>query len=224
MFQHNEDVFDALLAAIQRANYTPGRQVGLSLDIAATDIFRDGRYELGLEKRRFTSEQFAELMVSWVEKYPIVSIEDPLAEDDWEGWKCMRAAIGHRCQLIGDDHFTTNLARIERGIAAGTANAVLIKPNQIGTVTETLRAVTRTQAAGWLPVVSARSGETEDAFIAHLAVATNAGQMKVGSFSRSERLAKWNEVLRIHEKLGARARFIGAHIFAQAGIALPSPR
>ena len=222
VFERNEAVFDALLAAIERAGYAPGRDVGLSLDIAATDLFRDGHYELGLEKRRFTSEQFAALMIEWVDKFPIVSIEDPMAEDDWEGWKRVRAAIGGRCQLIGDDLFTTNLARIERGIAAGVANAVLIKLNQIGTVTETLRAIARTQAAGWLPVVSARSGETEDTFIAHLAVATNAGQLKVGSFSRSERLAKWNEVLRIERGLGARARFVGARIFAQSGIAFPA--
>ena len=160
-------------------------------------------------------------MIGWIEKYPIVSIEDPMAEDDWEGWKLVRQAIGHRCQLIGDDHFTTNLTRIERGIAANTANAVLIKLNQIGTVTETIGTIRRTQDAGWLPVVSARSGETEDAFIAHLAVATNAGQLKVGSFSRSERMAKWNEVLRIQRQLGSRARFICAEIFSQAGISLP---
>jgi|UniRef100_UPI0037844953 enolase len=220
MFDRNEDVFDALLAAIELAGYTPGREVGISLDIAATDLFHDGHYTLGLEKRRFTTEEFAALMIEWVDKYPIVSIEDPMAEDDWEGWKIVRNAIGHRCQLIGDDHFTTNITRIERGIAANTANAVLIKLNQIGTVTETLAAIRRTQAAGWLPVVSARSGETEDAFIAHLAVATNAGQLKVGSFSRSERMAKWNEVLRIQRQLGSRARFIGASIFSSAGIQL----
>ena len=133
----------------------------------------------------------------------------------------MHQAIGGSCQLIGDDHFTTNLARIERGIRAQTANSVLIKLNQIGTVTETLAAIRRTQAAGWLPVISARSGETEDAFIAHLAVATNAGQLKVGSFTRGERMAKWNEILRIERQLGARARFIGADLFAQAGIVLP---
>jgi enolase len=221
MFDRNEDVFDALLAAIEHAGYTPGREVGISLDIAATDLFHDGHYTLGLEKRRFTTEEFAALMIGWVEKYLIVSIEDPMAEDDWEGWKLVRQAIGQRCQLIGDDHFTTNIERIERGIAESTANAVLIKLNQIGTVTETLAAIRRTQAAGWLPVVSARSGETEDAFIAHLAVATNAGQLKVGSFSRSERMAKWNEVLRIQRQLGDRARFIGAKIFSQAGILLP---
>jgi enolase len=221
VFDRNEDGFEVLLAAIERAGYTPGTEVGLSLDVAATEFFHDGHYAFGREKRRFESEQWAELMIGWVEKYPIVSIEDPMAEDDWDGWKRVRAALGGRCQLVGDDHFATNLARIERGIAAGTANAVLIKPNQIGTVTETLGAIRRTQAAGWLPVVSARSGETEDTFIAHLAVATNAGQLKVGSFCRSERMAKWNEVLRIQRHLGVRARFAGAGIFAAAGIALP---
>ncbi|WP_395736674.1 phosphopyruvate hydratase [Prosthecobacter sp.] len=221
MFDRNEDVFDALMVSIERAGYTPGKEVGISLDIAATDLFNDGHYTLGLEQRRFTSEQFAALMIEWVGKYPIVSIEDPMAEDDWAGWKIVREAIGGKCQLIGDDHFTTNIERIERGIAANTANAVLIKLNQIGTVTETLAAIRRTQAAGWLPVVSARSGETEDAFIAHLSVATNAGQLKVGSFSRSERMAKWNEVLRIQRHLGSRARFIGAGIFTSAGIHLP---
>lgn len=217
-FETNEAVFATLLEAIAEAGYTPGRDIGIALDIAATDLFRGGHYELGLERRRFTSEEFAALMIGWVEKYPIVSIEDPMAEDDWTGWQRVRTAIGHRCQLVGDDHFTTNLARIARGVAAGTANAVLIKLNQIGTVTETLRAIQATQAAGWLPVVSARSGETEDAFIAHLAVATNAGQLKVGSFSRGERMVKWNEVLRIERDLGARARFEGAGIFSRHGI------
>ncbi|MSU72813.1 MAG: phosphopyruvate hydratase [Opitutus sp.] len=218
VFETNEAVFATLLEAIAEAGYTPGRDIGIALDIAATDLFRDGAYELGLERRKFTSEEFAALMIGWVEKYPIVSIEDPMAEDDWAGWQRVRAAIGHRCQLVGDDHFTTNLGRIARGVAAGTANAVLIKLNQIGTVTETLRAIRATQAAGWLPVVSARSGETEDAFVAHLALATNAGQLKVGSFSRGERMAKWNEVLRIERDLGPRARFEGAGIFRRHGI------
>jgi enolase len=212
-FARNEDALTTLVTAIERAGYTAGRDVALSLDIAATDLYHDGRYTWGREQREFESEAFTDLMIDWVQRYPIVSIEDPCAEDDWDGWRRMKQAVGDRCQLIGDDHFTTNLARIERGIAVGTANAVLIKPNQIGTVTETIAAIRRTQAAGWLPVVSARSGETEDAFIAHLAVATDAGQLKVGSFSRSERLAKWNEVLRIERQLGARARFEGGAIF-----------
>ncbi|MBL9116818.1 MAG: phosphopyruvate hydratase [Verrucomicrobiaceae bacterium] len=221
VFDRNEDVFEALLAAIELVGYAPGKDVGISLDIAATDLYEGGFYTLGLEQRRFRSHEFAELMINWVQNYPIVSIEDPMAEDDWEGWKQVRGAIGSRCQLIGDDHFTTNLQRIERGVAEQTANAVLIKLNQIGTVTETLRAIECTQRAGWLPVVSARSGETEDAFISHLAVATNAGQLKVGSFSRSERMAKWNEVLRIQRQLGSSARFKGAKLFAEAGISLP---
>jgi len=222
VFATNEEVFATLLEAIAAAGFVAGRDIGLALDIAATDLFRAGQYELGLERRRFSSEAFADLMIGWVEKYPIVSIEDPMAEDDWEGWQRIRAAIGHRCQLVGDDLFTTNLERIARGVAAGAANAVLIKLNQIGTVTETIRAIRATQAAGWLPVVSARSGETEDSFIAHLAVATNAGQLKVGAFSRGERMAKWNEVLRISRELGARTRFEGAGIFSRHGIALPA--
>jgi len=220
LFDRNEDVLGAVLEAIELAGYTPGREAALSLDIASSDLFRDGFYHLGREKRKFTSEAFAELMIGWVEKYPIVSIEDPMAEDDWAGWQRIRQAIGHRCQLVGDDLFTTNLERIEKGIAAGAANSVLIKLNQIGTVTETIAAIRRTKQAGWLPVVSARSGETEDAFISHLAVATNAGQLKVGSFSRSERMVKWNEVLRIQRRLGSRARFRGADIFSDAGIGL----
>jgi enolase len=218
MFEHNEQALDVLLESITEVGYTPGREVGISLDIAATDLLKDGHYQFGLEARQFTSAEFADLMISWLDRYPIVSIEDPLAEDDWEGWAKLRKTIGHKCQLIGDDHFTTNLDRIDRGITAQSANSVLIKLNQIGTVSETLQAIKRTQSAGWLPVVSARSGETEDTFIAHLAVATNAGQLKVGSFSRSERMAKWNEVLRIQQHLGNLARFEGAAIFARHGI------
>lgn len=214
MFDTNEAVFATLLEAIADAGYVAGRDIGIALDIAATDLFHDGGYELGLERRKFTSAEFAALMIGWVERYPIVSIEDPMAEDDWDGWQRVRAAIGGRCQLVGDDLFTTNLERIARGVAANVANAVLIKLNQIGTVTETLRAIRATQAAGWRPVISARSGETEDAFIAHLAVATNAGQLKVGSFAHGERMAKWNEILRIERDLGSRARFEGAGILA----------
>ncbi len=220
MFTHNEQALEVLIESIEHAGYTPGKEVGISLDIAATDLFRDGHYQFGLEQRKFTTDEFSDLMVSWLDRYPIVSIEDPLTEDDWSGWARLRATIGHRCQLIGDDHFTTNLARIERGITANSANAVLIKLNQIGTVTETIQAIRKTQEAGWLPVVSARSGETEDTFIAHLAVGTNAGQLKVGSFSRSERMAKWNEVLRIQQHLGSQARFLGASIFEEHGITL----
>lgn len=211
--QCHAEVFEILLLAIERAGYTPGVDVALSLDFAATHLYRNGRYVLAAEKREFSSDELIELIIDWSETYPIISIEDPLAEDDWTGWKRITAALAGKLQLIGDDLFTTNLARIERGIRQGAANAVLIKPNQIGTVTDTMAAIRRTQEAGWLPIVSARSGETEDAFIAHLAVATNAGQIKVGSFARGERTAKWNELLRIERELGSRARFVGRDIY-----------
>lgn len=209
-FSSNEQAFEICLRAIERAGYTPGDEVGLSLDIAASDLFDDGRYRFRSEDRSFDPDTFAQLMIDWTERYPIVSIEDPLADTEIDAWAQLNAAIGHRVQLIGDDLFTTNPGRIAEGIDRGVANAVLIKLNQIGTVTETLEAIRLTQQAGWRPVVSARSGETEDAFISHLAVATNAGQLKVGSFARSERNAKWNEVIRIGRELGDRARFEGA--------------
>lgn len=209
----NEEVFDIILKAIELSGHVPGEDVSFSLDLAATDLFHDGRYHLRSESRSFTADEFIRLVLGWIERYPIVSIEDPVAEDDWEGWREITAKAGKHIQLIGDDLFTTSVARIERGIAASAANAVLIKLNQIGTVSETMAAVELTQRAGWLPVISARSGETEDAFIAHLAVALNAGQLKVGSFTRSERMVKWNEVLRIERYLGERARFIGSALY-----------
>lgn len=216
-FSRNEEAFDLILAAIEKAGYTPGVDAALSLDIAASDLFdpSTGCYRFRLEDRSFTPGEFSELMIDWCGRYPIVSIEDPLHDEDWEGWRNLRDAIGGRVQLIGDDLFTTHPERIRRGIEEKAANAVLIKLNQIGTVTETLDAIRLTQAAGWRPVVSARSGETEDAFIAHLAVATDAGQLKVGSFARSERMVKWNEVLRISRMLGERARFEGAGILSR---------
>ena len=217
-FQSNEAVFETMVEAIQRAGYEPGRDAAISLDFAASDLYEDGHYHFRMEKRRFTSAEFAQLVIGWCNKYPIISIEDPMADTDWEGWATIAQALGKRIQIIGDDLFTTNLKRIEEGIARGVANAVLIKLNQIGTVTETLAAIRRTQEAGWLPVVSARSGETEDAFITHLAVATNAGQLKVGSFARSERMVKWNEGLRIAHQLGERARFKGAELYSEAGL------
>jgi enolase len=213
-FSTNEGVLQFLTDAIVRAGYTPGRDAAIALDIAASDLYdpETQHYRFRLENRSFTSAQFAELMVAWCERYPIVSIEDPMADTDWDGWSMISSALRHRIQLIGDDLFTTNLARIRTGIERNVANAVLIKLNQIGTVTETLEAIDLTQRAGWNAIVSARSGETEDGFISHLAVATNAGQLKVGSFVRGERMAKWNEVLRIERDLGSRARFIGRSI------------
>ena len=216
-FASNEEALDTLVAAIEKAGYAPGKDVAISLDIAASDLYdeKTRKYRFRLEEREFTSDQFADLMIGWCRHYPIISIEDPAADTDWDGWAKVHAAIGKSVQLIGDDLFTTNAERIQRGIKAGIANSVLIKLNQIGTVTETIDAIRLTQKAGWLPVVSARSGETEDAFISHLAVATNAGQLKVGSFARSERMVKWNEVLRIERRLGDRARFEGGNIYRQ---------
>jgi enolase len=213
-FSTNEAVLQFMTDAIVTAGYTPGDDAAISLDIAASDLYDPAtqRYSFRLEKQSFTSAQFADLLIAWCGRYPIVSIEDPMADSDWEGWYTVAATLSHRIQLIGDDLFTTNLQRIRTGIQRKVANAVLIKLNQIGTVTETLAAIELTQQAGWNPVVSARSGETEDGFISHLAVATNAGQLKVGSFVRGERMAKWNEVLRIERNLGSNARFIGRSI------------
>jgi enolase len=214
-FKTNEEALQLIVEAIQKAGYEPGREAAISLDIAASDLLdeKSGAYRFRLEDKAFSSEEFAARISDWCDRYPIISIEDPMADTDWDGWQMIQKELGGRLQIIGDDLFTTNLQRIESGIRKGIANAVLIKLNQIGTVTETLKAIQLTQEAGWLPVISARSGETEDAFIAHLAVATNAGQLKVGSFSRSERMAKWNEVIRIERQLAGRARFIGGNIF-----------
>jgi enolase len=213
-FSTNEEVLQFLTEAIVAAGYTPGREASISLDIAASDLYdpKTQRYSFRLENRSFTSGEFAALQIAWCDRYAIVSLEDSMADTDWDGWSILSSALRHRIQLIGDDLFTTNLDRIRTGIERDAANAVLIKLNQIGTVTETLAAIDLTQKAGWNPVVSARSGETEDGFISHLAVATNAGQLKVGSFTRGERMAKWNEVIRIEQQLGPQARFIGSAI------------
>lgn len=214
-FNTNEEVFELFVEAIERAGYVPGKDAAIALDIAASDLFDEEsqRYSFRLEQRDFTPEEFSALMIDWCQKFPIISIEDPAADTDWGSWERINNAVGNKVQIIGDDLFTTSPQRIEEGIKRGVANSVLIKLNQIGTVSETIDAINMTQAAGWLPVVSARSGETEDAFIAHLAVATNAGQLKVGSFARSERMVKWNECLRIERSLGTQARFIGANIY-----------
>ncbi len=213
----NEEAIETLIEGIERAGYTPGREVAISLDIAASDLYDEStrRYHFRLGEKSFSSGEFAALMIDWCNRYPIISLEDLMADTDWEGWEQVAGALRERVQLIGDDLFTTRLSRIQTGLARNIANSVLIKLNQIGTITETLDAIRVTQEAGWLPVVSARSGETEDAFISHLAVATNAGQLKVGSFTRSERMVKWNEVIRIGRRLGDRGRFIGARIFDQ---------
>ena len=213
-FSSHDAIFEFVVEAIETAGYEPGKDLAISLDIAASDLFDEesGLYKLRLDGAEYSPEAFVQLQIDWCERFPIVSIEDPLADTDWDAWKVYNDKLGGRIQLIGDDLFTTNPQRIQKGIDQGVANSVLIKLNQIGSVSETIEAIRLTQSAGWNPVVSARSGETEDAFISHLAVATNAGQLKVGSFARSERMVKWNEVLRIEKQLGHRARFIGRKI------------
>lgn len=212
-FDNHEAIFEFVTAAIIQAGYTPRKEVSISLDIAASDLYRDGKYHLPLDGKSYSSEEFLELMLCWCDRYPVLSIEDPFADTDFEMWRIFTEKVGSYIQVIGDDLFTTNISRIQQGIDEKLANSVLIKLNQIGTVSETIKAIELTQQAGWLPVVSARSGETEDAFISHLAVATNAGQLKVGSFTRSERMVKWNEVIRIQRKLSVTAQFIGGTIY-----------
>jgi enolase len=217
-FDANEEALDWLVRAIERARYTPGDQVAISLDIAASEFGRDGGYRLGLEGRSLDSDALIEMLLEWVARYPIVSIEDPLAEDDLEGLARFTRAVGDRVQVIGDDFLVTNAARVVAAAERGACNAVLIKPNQAGTVSETHAALTAGKRAGWGTIVSARSGETEDVSIVHLAVGWDAGQLKVGSCARSERMAKWNEALRIEEALGAKARFAGREALARRRI------
>jgi enolase len=201
-FKSNVEGVEILLSGIERAGYRPGEDVAIALDVAASHFFEDGEYSFALEKKRMSRAAFADVLASWAERYPILSIEDGMAEDDWEGWKILSDRLKSKLQLIGDDLFVTNTARIRQGIEKGIGNSVLIKLNQVGTLTETLEAIAATQEAGYLPVVSARSGETEDCTIVHLAIATNAGQLKVGSVARSERTVKWNEGIRIEEDMG----------------------
>ena len=209
----NEEAVELLLEAVQKAGYTPGKEVALALDVAATELYREGRYHLEGEGRILSREEMVGLLEAWVEKYPILSIEDGLAEDDWEGWRLLTERLGGRIQLVGDDLFVTNPARLKEGIERKVANAILVKVNQIGTLTETLEAIRLAQRSGYRAVISHRSGETEDSFIADLAVAVNAGQIKTGSLSRSDRLAKYNQLLRIEEGLGQAARFLGHDAF-----------
>jgi enolase len=208
-FASNEQALDTLMQAIRDAGLRPGEQVGISLDIAASEFRHDGRYELALDGRSLDSGAMIEMLGHWVDDYPILSIEDPLAEDDPEGFRLFCEAYGSRCQVIGDDFLVTNAGRVRAAAQAGSVNAVLVKPNQAGTLSEAHAALLAGKGAGFGTIVSARSGETEDITIAHLAVGWDAGQLKVGSFSRSERMAKWNEVLRIEESLGAEAGYWG---------------
>ncbi len=214
-FDSNEQALEALLAAIEAAGFVPGAQVAMALDIAASDFGRGGRYTLGLERRELDSDGLIEMLLRWCERFPIASIEDPLAEDDPLAFARFTRAVGGRMQVVGDDFLVSDAALLHEAAAAGAANTVLLKPNQRGTLTETLRCREAARAHGYATIVSARSGETEDTSIVDLAIGWRAGQLKVGSFARSERLAKWNEVLRIEERLGAQARFAGAGVFGR---------
>jgi enolase len=211
----NEAAMELLMEAIEGAGYRPGTDCMIALDPASTEFYVDGKYQLTREGKSLTSEEMVDYYERWVDKYPIVSLEDGLAEDDWEGWALLTSRIGHRVQLVGDDLFVTNTKRIARGIEESSANAVLVKVNQIGSLTESMAAIRMTQGAGWNAVISHRSGETEDTTIADLAVATGAGQIKTGAPSRSERVAKYNRLLRIEDELGSDARFAGNAPFAK---------
>jgi len=208
----NQEAIELILKAIETAGYRPGEDAYIALDPAATELYEDGKYVLAKEGRALSSEEMVDFYVDWCKRYPIVSIEDGLAEDDWDGWKHLTAKLP-RMQLVGDDLFVTNVERVARGVRERAATATLIKVNQIGTLTETLATIDTTHRAGWAAVMSHRSGETEDISIAQLAVATNAGQIKTGAPSRSERVAKYNELLRIEEKLGDDAHWPGRAAF-----------
>jgi enolase len=211
---NDEEAIKVILEAIDAAGYAAGKEIALALDCAASELYKDGKYTFKKSGAgTMSAEGMVELYSKWLEEYPIVSIEDGLAEDDWDGWAKLTAKVGDRCQLVGDDLFVTNVERVARGIKERSANATLIKVNQIGTLTETLATIDMTHRAGWAAVMSHRSGETEDISIAHLAVATNAGQIKTGAPSRSERVAKYNELLRIEEKLGDDAHWPGRAAF-----------
>ena len=214
----NVDALEVVLAAIERAGYRPGEECFIALDVAASEFFEDGVYRLEREGVTYTSQELVGFYADLVEKYPIRSIEDGLAEDDWDGWQALATRLGDRVQLVGDDLYTTNTQRISRGVQSGASNAVLIKPNQIGTLTETLKAVSMTGEAGWGRVMSHRSGETEDSTIADLSVAWDTRQIKAGAPCRSERLSKYNRLLRIEEELGKAVRYAGREAYRHIGM------
>jgi len=208
-----EAALDFVMQAIAKAGYKPGGDVMLALDCAATEFFKDGTYVYEGEGKKRSRQEQAKYLADLTGRYPIVSIEDGMAEDDWEGWKILTDLIGKKCQLVGDDLFVTNVTRLAKGIKDGIANSILVKVNQIGTLTETLAAVEMAHKAGYTTVMSHRSGETEDATIADLAVATSCGQIKTGSLARSDRIAKYNQLLRIEEELGQQAKYAGREAF-----------
>jgi enolase len=206
------EALDFVMGAIQTVGYHPGKDVYLALDVAATEFYGEDRYFLKGEKRTLTADQMTAYYTELVDTYPIFSIEDGMSEDDWDGWRTLTQALGDRCQLVGDDLFVTNVTRLKEGIEQHIANAILVKVNQIGTLSETLDAMAMAHDANYAAVMSHRSGETEDATIADLAVATNCGQIKTGSLARSDRVAKYNQLIRIEEELGPRARYAGASV------------
>jgi enolase 1/2/3 len=215
MLPSNEAALDVVMEAIRQAGYEPGKDIAIAIDVAASELYQDGEYvfKKGDGSRR-SAKDMIDLYTGWVDRYPIVSIEDGLAEDDWEGWKRLTEALGHRVQIVGDDLFVTNVDRLSRGIEQGVGNAILVKVNQIGTLTETLECIDLAKGTGYGVIISHRSGETEDTFIADLAVATNAGQIKTGSASRTDRVAKYNQLLRIAESLGDIAHYPGRDLYS----------
>ncbi len=215
--ESNEAAISLVVEAIERAGYAPGEQIAVALDPAASEILDGADYALAKEGRRLTSDQLVDFWVDWIDRYPIVSLEDGLGEDDWAGWAALTERLGGRVQIVGDDLLVTNTERLARGIRERSCNAILIKLNQIGTVSETIEAIEMAHRAGWRSVISHRSGETEDTTIADLAVALGTGQIKTGSISRTERIAKYNRLLRIEEELGDAARFAGRSAFAALG-------
>ncbi|MDE0529389.1 MAG: phosphopyruvate hydratase [Truepera sp.] len=211
----NQEAVEMILEAIERAGYAPGNQISIALDPASTEFFRGGAYHLESEEKVLDSDGMIAYWADWIERYPIVSIEDGLAEDDWGGWAELTRTLGDRCQFVGDDLFVTNISRLQRGLNEGVGNAILVKVNQIGTLSEAMDAIELAKSRGYRSVISHRSGETEDTFIADLAVAVNAGQIKTGSASRSDRLAKYNRLLVIEDELGDSATYLGEGAFAQ---------
>lgn len=208
----NEEAIKVIIEAIEKAGYTT-EQVKICLDVASSEFYEDGKYNLAGEGKVLSREEMVNFLADWVEKYPIISIEDGMAEEDWEGWKMLTERLGGCCQLVGDDLFVTNTKRLKKGIETGTANSILIKVNQIGTLSETLEAMNMAAKAGYTAISSHRSGETEDTFIADLAVATNCGQIKTGSASRTDRICKYNQLIRIEEELGSAAKYPGLKAF-----------
>ncbi|MDA2918305.1 phosphopyruvate hydratase [Desulfobacterota bacterium AH_259_B03_O07] len=207
----NEEAIECILESIHKAKYQVGQDIALALDVASSEFYKNGKYQI--ENKKLEADKITDLYKGWVKKYPIISIEDPMAEDDWKGWKLLTKELGKSVQIVGDDLFVTNTRRLEKGIKEGVANSILIKVNQIGTLTETLEAINMASSAGFTYIISHRSGETEDSTIADIAVATNSGQIKAGSASRSDRTAKYNQLLRIEEELGSEARYLGRSAF-----------